>query len=337
MLGLIAIITAQLLLAPPPVHQSQRLPVLSETPTHWTFPISPLHQKHPAPPPVDVLAMALQQDGAPIDGTIQEGVPLEFALHIRPTGVLPNESEVLIRIQGTGPAFEHAIPLDSVQAPVGTFVTLRGQMALWRVRYNGRAVFNLIYRANTEAPDETLYAKPVMVSPTWKESPLTLDEIREAAPGVDTALGAWFRLGPGATLDVPVPEDRKHPMEALTVVSKTMYDPEVRQGETVIRIDLLDAESVVDTLELQAGVTTAKSDIDEYPDTMMHSQKIDIFSSQEAGYNNRFTGEPFEMHTYIATIPLDTPVPFDKIRFTYARGYGLAEIANVGFHMSSGD
>ncbi|NUM56310.1 MAG: hypothetical protein HUU46_21950 [Candidatus Hydrogenedentes bacterium] len=258
------------------------------------------------------------QDGdAPIDPiTFAEDVKLEITLHWVPLGKVPAGTNVLLRFSGGGPDLEREYSVELTERQVGVVSRQRVTFPYEGLRYSGNATLTIATR-DAGSRDYVQFVGPVRVLPRGFPSRIQEQALRKTfGEHVRPLIMSLCRLGPGATLRIPF-TGPVGAIDRVAIVSATGYEGEPIQGARVCAVRALNEKGeAIATGYVEQGVTTAKSDYDYYPTGALKATRIAPFESTPAPEPN-LSGEPYELHTYAATIPMKTDVPPAAIEIEY--------------------
>lgn len=303
-------------------------------PSRLAGPQPPLFSLASPPAPVALEGLDLHQSGEILHGEpamITGAGTLDITLYWRPTGAPPKDARLAVRIQGTGPAFtgETFLPVEAWR--LGELRTAHIEITLLRLRYSGRATLTVAYAVEDNDQPQLLYAAPVHILPEPVTSPVESDDLEDFFAFPFFRLGRAFRLGPGASITVPLPRVVQDGFRAIGVVSSTEYDGSSYQGLDVCLLEFLDSSgNVVASASLRAGITIAPSDREKFPEDRRTTRPVRVFQSRPSEQPNRFDGKPFNLNTYGAVLPVRAARAV-SVRATSTLDAGLVEIRDIVF------
>ncbi len=273
--------------------------------------------------PVEVLSVTVSgpdsSPGAKVPA-IPEGSAFDLVVTGRKHGALEEGVVFRAEIRGSGPAIVTEFPTGLADAPLGSAVVESFSFSVPALRYSGNATLEIALSEPDRDP-RVLYRGPVRILPRIHPSSLDPEILRREFGRDARPLGVAFRLGRGADLVVPLPEDGSL-IGGLAVASRTDHHPHFQQGAAVARVTLLRAGEPVAAAVIAAGVSTSLANYDAYPTGTLPSKKIAVLESRDSGRG-------YAIHTYAGRLAWGSPVAADAIRFEYLPDEGILEVRDL--------
>ncbi|HEO71103.1 MAG TPA: hypothetical protein ENN80_07560, partial [Candidatus Hydrogenedentes bacterium] len=178
--------------------------------------------------PVELAGFDIEQDGALLEGDrprIVEGSRVRFCLYWRPVGVWPEDLEVRIRLDGSGPTREEVYAVKTEGWQVGGVYADVYELGVWRVYCSGDVTLEFAVPSLAGAPGQwgVLYRHPAHVVPKAAPSEVDDDRLRAVFGDDCVRLHARFRLGRNAGIRLAVPEAARRPVIGVGLVSSLSY------------------------------------------------------------------------------------------------------------------
>lgn len=287
------------------------------------------------PPSIELVDIALKQNGEAITGDVPQlriGKTLQIAMHIKRVGVISADTQLRIIIRGPGfgpaPSFLQLYPLDAVNAEIGCVAGWPVALNLPTRTFIGPGVMTISEVRGDEPANQwaVLYTMPVDVpAASWPSQ--TGDAVYTAQFGKGIVRSRQsFRLAPGTSLSLPMPNVGGRGIAGLGIVSCYAYDPGIAQGAPICRCELVNTEgAVVSTATLECGVSTAVDSTGDAGDDVRRSQSIAVAFTETAGPANARR----ERNFYAGRLPLSGDATATIVRFTYLRDAGALDVDDV--------
>lgn len=281
----------------------------------------------------ELAGIDLFRDGAALGPkpAIEEGAPITLAAYWRMLAPAPTSASLRIEIDGAGPSLQETFYIDAAGWAMGGLYRQEYTFALSRGRYSGRAsmrFFTQNARPGAQAPEALLYALPIAITPVVLPSQLTADALASFFNGNVTPLDASFRLGPGASITVPVPPGVAGPFTGVAVVSSLGYDAAFTRGAAICTVQPLDADGDGLQWNIRAGYDTAPSDLALRPDSVREGVTAPVFSSMPDP-TRKVDGAPLVRNQYAARLTAPMPAAPASLRFTYLPDRGILDVKAV--------
>jgi len=302
-------------------------------PGRVVWPGAPILEAERGLAPLELLGLTLSVDGKRLGDApwrFREGSRVSFDLFMRRTGPVPSSAKLELRIVGTHPAFRKTLDLPSPLPELGVVAKQTATMLLYRKRYSGDAVLeaNLVTAPDLRTP---LYTAPIHIMPIFLGSSAPEERLSEFFGQGWVRLNTAFRLGPGARIDIPLPDRVEGPVARLGVVSYIAYDPRFPQDEPMCRVTFLDAVgNPVGMALVRMGRDTAINDYDRFEDDKLDHEKPPVFDVlRRVRVETDQADQVISQYTYGARIPLDQPVRAASLRVEYLQPAGLIDVVEL--------
>ncbi len=165
----------------------------------------------------------------------------------------------------------------------------------------GRVVVAVDLPGVRERAYEVAAAYSVVMAPQTREPRIAHDPLAARLGNEFTVIPVETTLSVGAELTVSVPDGVDGSYGSVGLISSLTYTA-TRQGTPVCEVTLI-GETGELTLLVEAGVHTARCDIDAYPARTLGHEKIEVYESRDSAHVSR-TGQPVQLYKFFSELPI---------------------------------
>lgn len=278
--------------------------------------------------PMELTGYALAQEGAPVTGVppaLRPGVPLEITLHWRLVHPLPEDLRIVLRLQGSGPAFTESYAAAPLRAgEIGGVYPREYALPLPRHRYAGEATLTVDLESASLAPPARLAAVPVRLLAEAVPSTLEDAAIAERFGAGALRAGKALRLGRGGEAVIALPASVES-WRAIGIVSYLDHDPRLRHGTAIAVIQpMRDGTPSGPALTLRAGVHTGLVDPAPGPRLLRALRGARVFDRRPGP-----EGDARSLHRYAAALSLGEDSSAGALLIRYAAPTGILAIEEI--------
>jgi hypothetical protein len=299
-----------------------------------TVPARPaMHRFTGIPPAVELVGLDLAQRGDLVRGeppVIEPPAPLDLTLYLRPLRIPVAGSTLRLMIRRPGsdeaPSYIADLSLPAGDWRIGVVEPVPWRMPLPVRRAVGDCILSVaqIREGEPWQARAVLAQVPVRVPAVTWSADIPREPLRDAFGDAAVSLRTGFRLAPGASVTVPVPEPARTETAALGLIAYMLLAADAEQGTPVCRVELRDAAgAVAATVPVRAGVHTALRAYDPAAPPA-HKQAPVAITEQQGRGDARET-----VYQYAGRIEVAPPVTPASLTFTWLLDEGLLDVRDL--------